>query len=58
MGLLIDQLTERRESDVWVYLSSLLPYLSEVKSQVLCLPFFSGVSDEDVEALRTVFHGV
>ena len=32
------------------------PYVSEVKSQVLCLPFFSGVSDEDVEAIRTVFH--
>lgn len=34
------------------------PYVSEVKSQVLCLPFFSGVSDQDVEEIRAVFHGM
>jgi dTDP-4-amino-4,6-dideoxygalactose transaminase len=34
------------------------PYVSEVKSQVLCLPFYSGVTDEDVEEIRAVFHGL
>lgn len=33
------------------------PYVAEVKSQVLCLPFFSGVSDEDIREIREVFHG-
>lgn len=33
------------------------PYVSEVKSQVLCLPFFSGVTDEDVDEIKAVFHG-
>ncbi len=32
------------------------PYVSEVKSQLLCLPFFSGVTDENVEEIRAVFH--
>jgi hypothetical protein len=32
--------------------------VSEVKSQVLCLPFFSGVTDEDVEEIRAVFHAM
>lgn len=34
------------------------PYVSEVKSQVLCLPFFSGVTDGDVEDIRAVFRGM
>ena len=33
------------------------PYVAEVKSQVLCLPFFSGVTDEDVQDIRAEFHG-
>jgi dTDP-4-amino-4,6-dideoxygalactose transaminase len=34
------------------------PYVSEVKAQVLCLPFFSGVTDEDVKDIRAEFHGL
>ena len=33
-----------------------IPYVTEVKSQVLCLPFYGGVTDEDVEDIRMVFH--
>lgn len=31
------------------------PYVSLVKSQVLCLPFHSGVDDEDIEDIRAEF---
>lgn len=31
--------------------------VERIKSQVLCLPFFSGVTDEDVEEIASVFHG-
>jgi dTDP-4-amino-4,6-dideoxygalactose transaminase len=33
-----------------------VPHALIVKSQVLCLPFFSGVTDEDVEDISAVFH--
>lgn len=31
------------------------PYVEEVKSQVLCLPFHSGVTDRDLSDIRSVF---
>ncbi len=33
------------------------PYINKVKSQVLCLPFHSGVEDEDVEDICAEFYG-
>ena len=32
------------------------PLVETVKSQVLCLPFFSGVTDEHIEIIREVFY--
>lgn len=34
-----------------------IPYVTEVKSRVLCLPFHSGVSQEAVAVIADVFHG-
>jgi dTDP-4-amino-4,6-dideoxygalactose transaminase len=34
------------------------PYVNTVKSQVLCLPFHSGVEDEDLEDIRAEFCGL
>jgi len=45
----------RPYKDCPVYSVRSQPYIHEVKSQVLCLPFHSGVSDQDVEQIREVF---
>lgn len=34
-----------------------IPYVTEVKSRVLCLPFHSGVSEDAVSVIADVFHG-
>jgi len=34
-----------------------MPYVTEVKSRVLCLPFHSGVSEDAVSVIADVFHG-
>lgn len=34
-----------------------VPYVTEVKSRVLCLPFHSGVSEDAVAVMADVFHG-
>ncbi len=34
-----------------------MPYVTQVKSRVLCLPFHSGVSEEAVSVIADVFHG-
>jgi dTDP-4-amino-4,6-dideoxygalactose transaminase len=34
-----------------------IPYVTKVKSRVLCLPFHSGVSEDAVSAIADVFHG-
>jgi len=34
-----------------------VPYVTEVKSRVLCLPFHSGVSEDAVAVIADVFHG-
>jgi dTDP-4-amino-4,6-dideoxygalactose transaminase len=31
------------------------PYVHQAKSQVLCLPFHSGVDDDDIDAIRAEF---
>ncbi len=41
-----------------IHSARLTPYVSTVKSQVLCLPFHSGVDDEDLAEIRDEFLSV